>query len=77
MLAPARMNVVCFTLRDAPTADRVSAFARALRDDGRVFLTPTRFKGAPGLRAAFSNWRTTPADVALGWEAFCQAAEGI
>ena len=71
LLAPARMNVVCFTLNDEPTAERVARFAAALRDDGRVFLTPTRFKGVPGLRAAFSNWRTTPSDVALGWEAFC------
>jgi glutamate/tyrosine decarboxylase-like PLP-dependent enzyme len=77
LLAPARMNVVCFTLRDAPTAERISAFARALRDDGRVFLTPTRFKGLPGLRAAFSNWRTTAADVALGWEAFNAAAASL
>jgi glutamate/tyrosine decarboxylase-like PLP-dependent enzyme len=64
------MNVVCFTLNDTPTSERVNQFARALRDDGRVFVTPTRFKSAPGLRAAFSNWRTTAADVAIGWEAF-------
>ena len=35
----------------------------ALRDRGEVFLTPTLFNGHWGLRAAFSNWRTQPADL--------------
>ncbi|MEO6061224.1 MAG: pyridoxal-dependent decarboxylase, partial [Thermoflexales bacterium] len=77
LLAPARMNVVCFTLCGELSAARISWFAAALRDDGRVFLTPTRFKGVPGLRAAFSNWRTTPSDVGLGWDALNAVAAGL
>ena len=77
LLAPARMNVVCFTLREMPTADRIGRLAAALRDDGRILLTPTRFKGVPGLRAAFSNWRTTMEDVAVGWAALDEIAGAL
>ncbi|MER7988755.1 pyridoxal-dependent decarboxylase [Streptomyces noursei] len=61
LLAPVRLNVVCFTLADSPTADRLAALADALA--GEVFLTPTVYAGLPALRAAFSNWRTTAEDV--------------
>nr|WP_202487940.1 pyridoxal-dependent decarboxylase [Streptomyces sp. SID8354] len=61
LLAPVRLNVVCFTLAHSPTAERLAALADALATE--VFLTPTVYAGRPALRAAFSNWRTTPDDV--------------
>lgn len=61
LLAPARLNVVCFTLADDPSAERLSTLARDLAS--QAFLTPTVYAGMPALRAAFSNWRTTEADV--------------
>ncbi len=69
LLAPVRMNVVCFTLSGEVTAQRVQEFLTKLRDDGRVFLTPTTYLGTPGIRAAFSNWRTEERDVEIAWEA--------
>jgi glutamate/tyrosine decarboxylase-like PLP-dependent enzyme len=62
LLAPVRLNVVCFTLADEPTRERVDALARAVATSGEAFLTPTVYGGTPGLRAAFSNWRTSEAD---------------
>ncbi|MDH6138072.1 glutamate/tyrosine decarboxylase-like PLP-dependent enzyme [Kitasatospora sp. GP30] len=61
LLAPVRLNVVCFTLAADPTAERLAALAAELA--GEAFVTPTRYAGQPALRAAFSNWRTTEADV--------------
>ena len=61
--APVRLNVVCFTLADHPTAEALADLAAAVRET--VFLTPTVHAGVPALRAAFSNWRTTEADVRL------------
>ncbi|MFB4302537.1 pyridoxal phosphate-dependent decarboxylase family protein [Actinomadura sp. NTSP31] len=61
LLAPVRLNVVCFTLAENPTAERLAGLADELKDE--AFLTPTTYAGAPALRAAFSNWRTTETDV--------------
>lgn len=63
LLAPVRLNVVCFTLADEPTQERVDALAQAVAATGETFLTPTVYDGTPGLRAAFSNWRTSATDV--------------
>ena len=40
----------------------------AVRDDGRVFFTPTVYKGTPAIRAAISNWQTGEADGKLAFE---------
>ncbi|WP_327168097.1 pyridoxal phosphate-dependent decarboxylase family protein [Streptomyces subrutilus] len=61
LLSPVRLNVVCFTLAADPTPARLAALREAAAAD--VFVTPTRYAGTPALRAAFSNWRTTQADV--------------
>lgn len=64
LLAPVRMNVVCFTpATKAHSMPEIQQFLNAVRDDGQVFFTPTVYKGTPGIRAAVSNWLTTSADI--------------
>ncbi len=59
LLAPVRMNVVCFTINDANLSPRqVKEFLNAVRDDGRIYMTPTTYVGIPAIRAAVSNWQT-------------------
>ncbi|MFE5219898.1 MULTISPECIES: pyridoxal phosphate-dependent decarboxylase family protein [unclassified Streptomyces] len=74
LLAPVRLNVVCFTLAGDPSQERVDALARAVAASGEAYVTPTVYGGVPGLRAAFSNWRTTQADTDRVLEALAAAA---
>ncbi|UOX92843.1 pyridoxal-dependent decarboxylase [Amycolatopsis sp. FBCC-B4732] len=76
LLAPVRLNVVCFAPAGDGTQDRVDALVRAIAEDGTTFLTPTVYDGRPALRAAFSNWRTTPADVERVFAALERVAAG-
>lgn len=59
LLAPVRMNVVCFTLKTG----EVKPFLDKVRDDGRAFFTPTNYKGVTAIRAAISNWLTSETDI--------------
>jgi glutamate/tyrosine decarboxylase-like PLP-dependent enzyme len=68
LLAPVRLNIVCFAPK-AGDAARRDAILGWLVADGRVFLTPTQYAGRPGLRAAFSNATTTAEDVEVILEA--------
>jgi len=70
LLALVRMNVVCFTFSQADIQfETVQRFLDAIRDDGRVFFTPTIFQGVPAMRAAVSNWMTTETDMRIAFEA--------
>lgn len=62
MLAPIRLNTVCFALKDETKADE---FLIRLNATGKVFMTPTVYNGIKGIRAAFVNWRTSAADIKI------------
>lgn len=69
LLAPVRMNVVCFTVaKKETTMEEIRSFLQAVRDDGQVFFTPTIYKGIPAIRAAISNWQTTFQDISIGFD---------
>ncbi|MEU1042480.1 pyridoxal-dependent decarboxylase [Streptomyces sp. NPDC005907] len=73
LLAPVRLNVVCFTPAGDATRERVHALAAAVAASGEAFLTPTVYDGTHALRAAFSNWRTSEADTDLVHDALVRA----
>lgn len=72
LLAPVRMNVVCFTLKQSLTFDQIKSFLNEVRDDGRVFFTPTLYKGTPSIRAAVSNWQTESTDMDIAFMALTE-----
>jgi len=70
LLAPVKMNVVCFTLREQDIDGGViQEFLQAVRDDGQAFFTPTVYRGVPAIRAAISNWQTETTDIDLAMSA--------
>lgn len=70
LLAPVRLNIVCFAVNhEALTAEMNQQFLTTLNQQGKVYMTPTVYKGMPAIRAAFSNWRTSQADLTIIWEA--------
>ncbi|MCA9928532.1 MAG: aspartate aminotransferase family protein, partial [Anaerolineales bacterium] len=72
LLSPVHLNVVCFTLNGRPPLDAIKAYLDKLQADGRVFMTPTVYKGVPAIRAAVSNWQTTQADMEICWQAMVE-----
>jgi len=73
LLAPVRMNVVCFTLNIPElTLEKILTFLAKVRDDGRVFFTQTIYKGTPAIRAAISNWQTDFKDISIAIQALTE-----
>ncbi len=63
LLTPCKLNVVVFRPTDT-TLDIQQTLAR-INESGLVYLTPGDWFGEKCIRAAFSNWRTTDADVEI------------
>lgn len=63
LLAPVRLNNVCFTLQGTKMQELVPQFLRSLNSGGKVFMTPTVYNGKNGIRASFVNWRTSKTDI--------------
>ncbi|WP_421894981.1 pyridoxal phosphate-dependent decarboxylase family protein [Marinoscillum sp.] len=76
LLAPTRLNTVCFTLTNGSEKD-VNAFLSQLNDRGKIFMTPTFFNGRAGIRAALVNWRTTTEDVQIVKEEMNQVVQNL
>lgn len=65
LLAPIRLNNVCFTLKGENNQEKVTQFLSDLNDTGKVFMTPTVYQNKKGIRASFVNWRTNEDDIRM------------
>jgi glutamate/tyrosine decarboxylase-like PLP-dependent enzyme len=69
LVAPVRLNVVCFTLKgDANNKEKINQALALLNEAGKIFITPTVYKGNYCLRAAFVNWQTGEGDIDIAVE---------
>ena len=65
LMAPIRLNNVCFTLKGNHNQEKVSQFLTQLNDRGQVFMTLTVYRNQKGIRASFVNWRTNKNDIKI------------
>ena len=65
LMARIRLNNVCFTLKGDHNQEKVMPFLTTLNDSGKVFMTPTVYRGRKGIRASFVNWRTSENDIRI------------
>jgi len=77
LLAPIRLNNVCFTLKGNHNQENVNRYLSILNDKGKVFMTPTVYQNKKGIRASFVNWRTTEADIKIIIEAMKSALQDL
>lgn len=68
LAAPVRLNTVCFTVNDENKKEVIDRILQSLATRGRLFITPTVYKGIHCLRAALVNWRTMPEDIDIAIE---------
>ncbi len=68
LLAPTRLNNVCFTLAGDHNQEKVNLFLTHLNDKGKIFMTPTVYEDRKGIRASFVNWRTNENDIRIAIE---------
>ncbi len=77
LLAPVRLNGVCFTLaaeKKQLSIPVVKEYLSRLQKSGDVFLTPTLYQEIPAIRVSITNWRTTQEDVETAWNAMQREA---
>jgi glutamate/tyrosine decarboxylase-like PLP-dependent enzyme len=77
LLAPVRLNTVCFTLKNVEDQDKVPEFLDRLNKTGNVFMTPTFYNQHKGIRAAFVNWRTGQKDIELVFDLMNEIRKGL
>jgi len=78
LLAPVRLNGVCFTFAteaDSVSLEVVKEYLNSLKAKGDVFLTPTVYNDIPAIRVSITNWRTTQEDVEIAWQAMRREIE--
>ncbi len=61
LLTPCKLNVVVF--RPSNSTMEIQQKLAEINQTGLVYLTPGNWLGTPCIRAAFSNWRTSQADI--------------
>lgn len=77
LLAPVRLNTVCFTLKGDENQDKVASYLHLLNKGGRVFMTPTVYQQKNAIRAAFVNWRTVQDDLDIAIAEMGNALSGV
>ena len=68
LLSDVVLNGVLFTMNiDNLTTKRIDQFIQNIKEDGKIFITPSQYQNKPCLRVSISNWQTTQKDMDIAW----------
>ncbi len=76
LLAPQNLNGICFSffdngdLAEQPAINRI---VEKLHTSGKLYLSPTLYKGSPALRISISNWSTEMVHIQAAWNVLQEA----
>lgn len=79
LLAPVRLNGICFTFatgENKVSLEIIKEYLNSLKEKGDIFLTPTVYNDIPAIRVSVANWRTTQNDMEIAWRAIQKNATG-
>lgn len=69
LLSDVVLNGVLFTINTKElTSELINNFINEIRDDGRIFITPSIHNSIPCLRLSISNWQTQEDDMDIAWD---------
>ena len=80
LVTPPILSLLSFRYRPADVADLDALNARliqAINDDGRIYLTQTRFRDQFVIRLVVGQTYTTEADIAFAWDVIQEIARGL
>jgi len=70
LLSDVVLNGVLFTLNVKEiTGELINKFINEIKDDGRIFITPSIYNNTSCLRLSLSNWQTEQNDMNIAWNA--------
>jgi len=76
LVAPTRVNVVCFKLVDL-SPEKQQLFLKTVNESGKLFITASVYREVSCFRAAFVNWQTTEKDISIAIAALEETYETI
>ncbi len=76
LLSSVKLNGICFTLNKKDlTLDEINEYVQKIKEDGRIFITPTIYKDVPAFRISITNWQTDKKDIDIAWKALNEAQD--
>ncbi len=74
LLSDVILNGVCFTLnKEDLSMEAINQYITKLKENGKIFMTPTVYQNKPALRISVTNWQTSEKDMAITWDALNEA----
>ncbi|MCF6173670.1 MAG: aminotransferase class I/II-fold pyridoxal phosphate-dependent enzyme [Campylobacteraceae bacterium] len=74
LLSDVVLNGICFTLNIKDlNMNQINQYIQKIKEDGKIFITPTIYQKIPAIRISITNWQTEKNDIDIAWKALKEA----